>query len=268
MKKILTLIFGIMIAIPAICQTDTVQLYIHPGKFENKGEAVIRLLHIKLRKVVTQQIMMGMDAVYVPETDVDGGNARRSKTQLLTYQLPLSVQVTEEQKTAIASFIKNLTEPVVVPKPDLVFQIDNIVQPINQYSAGWNHYANNTWNANHHDKTMSVTYVAGSTLTVQFTGYKFEWWTEKRMNHGIAAISIDGGAEVKVDLYEKREDNPSMKVYDSPILTDGLHTIKLRMTGEKNPVWQTDYPVGNQFRVNAQETNILHDKFVTYRKQQ
>lgn len=264
------ILIGILSVIPivAICQTsDTVQLYIHPSKFENKGEAVVKLLNLRLRKVERQRLDMGMDAVYIAETDVQGGNVRKSKCDVLIYQIPMSVEVTEEQKIAIASFIKNLTEPVVIPKPDLVFQVDNIVQPINQYSAGWSHHANNAWNANHHDKTISVTYVAGSTLTVQFTGYKFEWWTEKRMNHGIAGISIDGGPEVKVDLYEKREDNPSMKVYDSPILTDGLHTIKLRMTGEKNPAWQTDYPVGNQFRINAQENNILHDKFVTYRKQ-
>lgn len=152
-------------------------------------------------------------------------------------------------------------------KPDIPTVIDDKPQTANAYSAGWTHAANNDWNVNHNDKTISYTLTKDNILTTAFTGYRVEWWTEKRLNHGTAAVSIDGGQEVEVDLYEKTEENKTSLVWTSPPLTNGPHTIRVRMTGDKNPAWNTDYPVGHSKRFEAQGNNITHDFFRVVRAQ-
>src|SRR5690606_18210285 len=67
-----------------------------------------------------------------------------------------------------------------------------------------------------------------------FSGSRIEWYSEKRENHAIAAVSIDGGAETLIDLYEARTDNNSTLVFAANV-TPGNHVIKLRLTNTKNP---------------------------------
>jgi hypothetical protein len=285
MKKILSLIFGVLIALPALCQVDSVFLFstgqgvlgdsiILPTDFYRRGAAVPKLLKIGLRKAKAQTINMGMDAMYIPETDLVGGNVTRSLAKIITYQIPLSVQVTQAQLDSISKYIKKITEPVVVPKPDIITSIDDAFAApgVKYYTiaagavkldantglnvgnpGGWSHAANNAWNTAHHDKTASYTSIVNSFVEITFTGYKFEWVTEKRLNHGIAAVSIDGGAEVEIDLYDPTSLNTKIiTVFASPALSSGTHVIKIRCTGKKNPA--------------ATETNILHDRLVVYKK--
>lgn len=67
-----------------------------------------------------------------------------------------------------------------------------------------------------------------------FTGHKVEWYAEKFPWHGISAISIDGGAETMVDQYAADEEAPQL-LYSSGTLSEGTHTIKIRVTGDINP---------------------------------
>lgn len=156
------------------------------------------------------------------------------------------------------------------PKPDLITNIDN-VDNRNQYSTNWNPFANQPWTQNHFNKTITFTTVTGSSVKITIDGYKFEWWTERRLNHGIASIQIDNNPPVDVDQYEKRTDNNSLLVYTSPELTNGTHTVTITMTGRKNPAWSTDYPAGtaaqNQLRIESQQNNIMHDYIKVYKKQ-
>lgn len=70
-------------------------------------------------------------------------------------------------------------------------------------------------------------------LTFKFIGTNVSIYGARDPANGIAAISIDGGAELYVDCYA-----PSRKecelLYTSPELKKGLHTVKLRVTGTKN----------------------------------
>ena len=50
---------------------------------------------------------------------------------------------------------------------------------------------------------------------------------------GIAAVSIDGGAETNIDLYLTPKTG-NVLVWTSPVLTVGSHTFKVRTTGTKN----------------------------------
>jgi hypothetical protein len=51
--------------------------------------------------------------------------------------------------------------------------------------------------------------------------------------NGIAGISIDGGAEQRVDYYSSIRVGEQL-VYVSPTLPAGPHTLKVRVTGSKN----------------------------------
>jgi hypothetical protein len=52
--------------------------------------------------------------------------------------------------------------------------------------------------------------------------------------NGIAGISIDGGPEQRVDYYSSIRVGEQL-VYVSPTLPAGQHTLKVRVTGDKNP---------------------------------
>lgn len=68
---------------------------------------------------------------------------------------------------------------------------------------------------------------------ISFNGSQISLYGAKAPNHGIAAVSIDGGKEEFVDLYKSsRTDNAFL--YTSPLLHEGTHTLKVRVTGLKN----------------------------------
>ncbi|GAA3635159.1 family 43 glycosylhydrolase [Kineosporia mesophila] len=76
---------------------------------------------------------------------------------------------------------------------------------------------------------------AGATATFTFTGTQLALLSVRDVGNGIAAISIDGQAEKRVDFY------PSNRIrvgewmnYLSPKLGSGTHTVKVRVTGDKN----------------------------------
>jgi len=68
---------------------------------------------------------------------------------------------------------------------------------------------------------------------VRFNGTQVKLYGARDPNHAIAAVSIDGGAEVDVDFYgTSRQDNTLL--WTSALLTSGAHTLKVRVTGRKN----------------------------------
>jgi len=150
--------------------------------------------------------------------------------------------------------------------PDIVTKIDDNITAAQKYfptqnagdnifiANGWNHFKGQSWNKPHYNNTLSfVDNVAGAYVELSCVCYKIEWWSEKRINHGIVTVEIDGGNPQDVDLYDPREDNNSLKVFTSPNLTNTEHTIRVNYTGRKNSA--------------ASQTNVGHDYFVTYKKQ-
>lgn len=144
---------------------------------------------------------------------------------------------------------------VVIPdpvKPDLVTNIDN-VDTRNKYTGTWEHASATTWLSKFHNVTGSYTFTNGSFLETTFDGYKIEWYTELKSDKGYAGISIDGGAEVDLDLYNPTTLNNSQLAWTSPALTNGPHKIRIRYLGKKNPA--------------ASVPTIIHDYFKVYKKQ-
>jgi hypothetical protein len=100
----------------------------------------------------------------------------------------------------------------------------------NYSGAGWVHGTSLPTFLN---GTLSYSKVANNSVTLSFVGNKIEWYTEKFKHHGIAAVSIDNGPEVNIDLYSAIGVQ-QLLVYTSPVLVQGTHTFKIRVTGTKN----------------------------------
>jgi len=125
---------------------------------------------------------------------------------------------------------------------------DNIIgKGLNQFnfSSKWNYGAqdNAYLEDNHWSSNRNAYY------KVSFNGSQIKLYGATSPNHGIAAVSIDNGAETYVDLYAvKRADN--VLVYTSPILKQGVHSLKVRVTGSKNSSSKGSY-------ISADRVNIL-----------
>lgn len=277
MRRLIILLFGVITAIPALCQfPDTTKLswVFVPVAYE---KSYMDIIQMEYKKTIDKYLNTGGIIHYQPAS-ADGNTAKNTMVRALITQIAMNADIKPEEIIMLNKLIEEISKAGIYvpptgppgnppPDPDIVIVIDNVVaETANAYSSGWLHYANLHWNTNHNDSSLSVTYTVGSTNKISFEGYKIEWWTELRMNHGVASVSIDGGPEIEVDLYRKREDNNSEKVWTSPNLTNGPHTLTIKMTGKKNPAWNADYPTGNSFRAEAQGNNIVHDAVVVYSK--
>jgi autotransporter-associated beta strand protein len=87
---------------------------------------------------------------------------------------------------------------------------------------------------NAYNGTVTNSSTANNTATVQFNGAQIKFYGGLKNNRGIAAVSIDGGPETLIDLYENDGTGDCALVYTSPLLTPGLHTFMVRVTGTKD----------------------------------
>jgi hypothetical protein len=125
-----------------------------------------------------------------------------------------------------------------IPEDGQFVLYDNNAQDAaNIYSTspgGWGHGPK----ATNYLGTQSYNTTTNAYFERTFTGHKVEWHSEKYHWHGISAVSIDGGAETMVDQYIDEADEEllggTQLLYTSPVLTEGSHTIRIRVTGNKN----------------------------------
>jgi hypothetical protein len=68
---------------------------------------------------------------------------------------------------------------------------------------------------------------------IRFNGTQVAVYAKKANNHGILAISIDGGTETNADLYSAATVQQAL-VWTSALLSSGQHTLKVRISGIKN----------------------------------
>jgi hypothetical protein len=97
------------------------------------------------------------------------------------------------------------------------------------YVGAWTHVSG-TNIPNCYLGTVSYTDTANDYATITFTGTQVRFYIAQRNNRGIAAVSIDGGAETNVDEYAA-QDAGNVLAYTSPVLASGTHTFKVRNTG-------------------------------------
>lgn len=75
---------------------------------------------------------------------------------------------------------------------------------------------------------------AGDTATFRFYGTQIALLSVRDTGNGIAGMSIDGGPEVRVDYFANPRTGQAPN-YISPKLKRGVHTLTVRVTGEKAP---------------------------------
>ncbi|HEU4421368.1 MAG TPA: galactosylceramidase [Pilimelia sp.] len=118
-----------------------------------------------------------------------------------------------------------------------VITVDDSIQgtgtnQFNYQGSGWQHCSN--CGANLYNGTNSWNNVTGQTVTVAFNGRQITFFGVRDPQHGIGAVSIDGGPETTIDFYSAtRAGNQAM--FTSPTLAAGTHTFRLRVTGTRNP---------------------------------
>ena len=98
--------------------------------------------------------------------------------------------------------------------------------------------------------------IASASYQVPFSGTQVKLYGGRAPWHGIAAVSLDGGAETNVDTYAAtRADNALL--WSSPTLAAGAHTLKVRVTGMKNVSSTNTYITADRVDVVKGESNLL-----------
>jgi hypothetical protein len=241
MRKLLILLFGTLIGLPAISQTKLAEVF---KVWETKKVPVSDGFTFRYR------LWDKYDTAIYYQTGID------------TFE--------------VTTTFKKVSGTKPPPLPDIISAMDdNVIAPGQVYApatnagdnvyfpAGWSHMKGQTWNQTpegnpiHYNKTASfidAVATGGSYVEITCTCYRVDWYTEKRVNHGIAAISVDGATPVDVDLYDPRTDNNSLLVWTSPQgMTNATHKFRVTYTGRKNSA--------------ASGASVLHDYFKIYTKQ-
>lgn len=99
------------------------------------------------------------------------------------------------------------------------------------YSGSWGYYGSQSGAYDNDDHWSSTT---NNYYTFQFSGQQARVYASMAPNGGIAAFSVDNGAETYFDTYAAtRVDD--VFLFATPTLGNGTHTLKVRVTGLKNP---------------------------------
>lgn len=154
-------------------------------------------------------------------------------------------QVIEVPKAGKYQYVDSV--PPITPVDSTVITIiDNAVKGAqgyqHNYSTGWTDGQNvQGWK----DGTLSYT-LTGS-VTMRFNSKKVYWYTERGPTHGKVEVSIDGKVKATVDLYAAAF-KQQVLVWSDTLLTQDIHTIKLRATGTKNPASSGAYALTDYFK--------------------
>lgn len=129
------------------------------------------------------------------------------------------------------------------PVPASPGEYDNPNESI-QYTGRWDHRADFP-EAIH--GTVSYSNHSGNTIRFLFQGTGIVYWYTRAFNRGIARISVDGKELTRLDLYSKEILWRQSARFED--LGRGVHTLEIRVSGERNPA-ATDLHVDlDQFTV-------------------
>ncbi|MBE0418491.1 MAG: hypothetical protein IBX63_12125 [Coriobacteriia bacterium] len=89
-------------------------------------------------------------------------------------------------------------------------------------------------------------------LEARFSGSKITWIGPKQPNYGKAEVYIDGRLMGTVDQYApKSSATISAKVWESPTIPEGQHTIRIRVLEQRNPSSTAEIVVLDRFDVTG-----------------
>ena len=98
----------------------------------------------------------------------------------------------------------------------------------------WGHCTNcDNGKVGYYDGSNSWDNTPNDSVSITFNGTQIKFYGVVGAGHGIGAFSIDGSAETNVDFYATTDAGNTL-LYTSPVLPAGQHTLKVRVTGQKN----------------------------------
>jgi beta-galactosidase GanA len=102
------------------------------------------------------------------------------------------------------------------------------------YTGDWSHVFDQSYTGGDYDQTESFSDTTGDAMTVNFTGTAVRWIAATANNHGIADVSLDGQQVATVDGYAPGNAFQQVE-YQVSGLSSGPHTLKIAVSGQKNP---------------------------------
>ncbi|WP_431873773.1 beta-galactosidase [Amycolatopsis sacchari] len=103
------------------------------------------------------------------------------------------------------------------------------------YTGTWSHVGTEVnYTGGDYQHTESFSETTGDSVSIPFTGTGIRWVTSKETNHGIADVYLDGTKVSSVDLYAPSKQN-QVSGYEVRDLPAGQHTLKIVVSGQKNP---------------------------------
>lgn len=149
--------------------------------------------------------------------------------------LPTSTSIVVATSTSGGSGVTPTPTPTQVTSP---INIDDSVTGTgqNQWNyagSGWKSCANTCMQnppATYYNASQHWAATTNDTATLIFSGTQIKFYGVTYNYHGIGAVSIDGGTETTIDFYSANKTGDVL-LWTSPVLTNGIHTFKLRVTG-------------------------------------
>ena len=106
--------------------------------------------------------------------------------------------------------------------------------PALAYTGNWSHVSHQSYTGGDYDQTESFSDTAGDSMSVTFTGTAVQWIAPTSGNHGIAGVFLDGYLLTTVDGYSPGTNFQQVE-YSVSGLADTSHTLKIVVSGQKNP---------------------------------
>ncbi len=119
------------------------------------------------------------------------------------------------------------------------YTYDDTSPPLD-YVGSWSHVSNQSYTGGDYEKTESFSDTAGDSMSVTFTGTSVQWIAPTSGNHGIADVFLDGNLLATVDGYSPGTNFQQVE-YSVSGLPDTSHTLKIVVSGQKNPASSGTY---------------------------
>ena len=120
------------------------------------------------------------------------------------------------------------------------------------YVGSWTHCTTSCTVAtpNMYNFSNSWSNTTNDYVTIQFSGTQIAVLGLLDTHHGNGAVSIDGGTETTIDFYASSRQGAQL-LWTSPFLSNGTHTLKIRVTGTKNTKSTDYYVVPDAVRITS-----------------
>jgi hypothetical protein len=205
-----------------------------------------------------------------PEVLVDCYSSTRLDNTLIYSSAPLSyeshqlkVRVTGNKNTASQGTYVTADRAVVHTTNPIITNVnDNTLGSGNNqfdFVGSWQYGSQNgAYDSDNHWSDQT-----GSSYSVNFIGAQVLVFGAQASNNGIAVFSIDNGPQVNVDCYASTRKDQAL-LYTSPVLSQGAHTLTVKVTGTKNADSSGTYIVADLVSILSYPQSVVPEPDLSY----